>query len=1136
MTRQSLHRSLSTSTGHPLSSGILQRKCDTCGKSTIAGDTCHQCQQQKDSLQGPLQRRGMNELSGARQPKGSKQAVSTVSPQPQPLPITVLTAPTIQPKLKIGAPNDKYEQEADRVAARVMQMPESQVQRQIGVTDEEESIQAKMNGAEIQHITEEEEMMQIKASEGTIQRICSQCGDEEKLQRMEKEEETLQPKQESTGVSTVTPGIQTSINRLRQGGGAALPESTQTFMELRFGHDFSRVKVHTNPQAADLSRSVRARAFTVGSDIFFDQGEFQPNTPAGMRLVAHELTHTLQQTNQLSTNVIQRQLVSSEDLTANAVFAELDSFYTLNDFEERIRELSELERRRLRSLLSKRLAEDDDYLIEQLVEVLDNVQSGRVGATVSHLPESRPCEPGDVVPVSVYEWEGDPVITDLELLNGENTGGKLSGKSPSSSVSLFQRALIQWGCEDANPARNPLPTFGVDGSYGKEAKNATRQFQRAKGLSVDGAAGPVTIKAMARTLYGVNLKRDVEQEQAENYRLDVEETLADEEHHEVRINQFIQTIRKEGKRYQRNGSQQYQTNVALLVAKRISVYKPEIISEGLERILLQEPELYEHLLFGGKLIYSLQELGVYDVEFETPKETGFSDGFIIESNNLKHKSPLKNPQFSGWDYAEIYSGFVFGTGEGLWAALIDNLKTIKDVITGQLYEDLHKLVTETLPKMVNEPAFQFDIGRASAEMLHKQLTELNASDPQAYGEKLGKAFGMLIFEVVLGIVTAGAGLVLKGLKAGKVLAKFPRLVKLAKRIGTSGVVRAGIKVGGKITDIAGDVVQKARAIAKRARQLLPDLTSNAKATRKLDEFEAFDLSIADQKKISAKLDELDLNDQKLEFALEQAAERPDLVEKLAKDLEKTADDLEDLVNRNSPNAGKVPTRAKALKEIEQNQHLISASSMDGYTHEIPLPDGHFWRRTSDGKWCRFSSPPTCTIDSKLNEQFDELTNADALQAEILQDFADMQNSTEIPTKILTKQIRRLPGTAYGGENLRRVNGRLLPDGRVGNIPKQTADVLRAIRDFENFADFRETFWRLVSTDPNLNKGWISENLERMKDGKAPFAQSGQKAGGGSNSKLQLNHKLPIEKGGGLYDLDNIEIVTPVFHNQIGKVQ
>ncbi|MEO0376498.1 MAG: DUF4157 domain-containing protein, partial [Cyanobacteria bacterium P01_A01_bin.17] len=342
------------------------------------------------------------------------------------MPITALTAPTIQPKLKIGAPNDKYEQEADRVAARVMQMPESQVQRQIGVTDEEESIQAKMNGAEIQHITEEEEMMQTKASEGKIQRICSQCGDEEKLQRMEKEEETLQPKPESTGVSTVTSGIQTSINRLRQGGGAALPESTQTFMELRFGHDFSRVKIHTNPQAADLSRSVRARAFTVGNDIFFDQGEFQPNTPAGMRLVAHELTHTLQQTNQLSTNVIQRQLVSSEDLTANAVFAELDSFYTLNDFEERIRELSELERRRLRSLLSKRLAEDDDYLIEQLVEVLDNVQSGRVGATVSHLPESRPCEPGDVVPVSVYEWEGDPVITDLELLNGENTGGKLS--------------------------------------------------------------------------------------------------------------------------------------------------------------------------------------------------------------------------------------------------------------------------------------------------------------------------------------------------------------------------------------------------------------------------------------------------------------------------------------------------------------------------------------------------------------------------------------------------------------------------------------------------------------------------------------------------------------------------------------
>ncbi|MEO0375492.1 MAG: hypothetical protein AAF329_12875, partial [Cyanobacteria bacterium P01_A01_bin.17] len=218
---------------------------------------------------------------------------------------------------------------------------------------------------------------------------------------------------------------------------------------------------------------------------------------------------------------------------------------------------------------------------------------------------------------------------------------------------------------------------------------------------------------------------------------------------------------------------------------------------------------------------------------------------------------------------------------------------------------------------------------------------------------------------------AGAGLVLKGLKAGSVLAKFPRLVKLAKRIGRSGVVRAGIKVFGKITDVAGNVVQRARAIAQRARRLLPDFTSNAKVTRQLDEFEAFDLSITDQKKIVAKLDELDLTDQKLELALEQAAGRPDLVEKLAKDLEKTADDLEDLVNRNSPNAGKVPTRAKALKEIEQNRHLIRLSSMDGYTYEIPLPEGHFWRRTPDGTWCRFSDP-VCNIDTNFDDQLDEL--------------------------------------------------------------------------------------------------------------------------------------------------------------------
>jgi hypothetical protein len=66
-------------------------------------------------------------------------------------------------------------------------------------------------------------------------------------------------------------------------------------MEGRFGHDFSQVRVHTDASADTSARAVRARAYTVGSDIVFRTGEYQPGTSGGERLLAHELTHVVQQ-------------------------------------------------------------------------------------------------------------------------------------------------------------------------------------------------------------------------------------------------------------------------------------------------------------------------------------------------------------------------------------------------------------------------------------------------------------------------------------------------------------------------------------------------------------------------------------------------------------------------------------------------------------------------------------------------------------------------------------------------------------------------------------------------------------------------------------------------------------------------
>src|SRR5689334_8601576 len=89
--------------------------------------------------------------------------------------------------------------------------------------------------------------------------------------------------------------IPASVGEALRSGGRPLEPTTRTHMESRFGHDFSRVQVHTDAKAAESAAAVRARAYTVGQDVVFGAGEYAPNSAQGQKLLAHELTHAIQQ-------------------------------------------------------------------------------------------------------------------------------------------------------------------------------------------------------------------------------------------------------------------------------------------------------------------------------------------------------------------------------------------------------------------------------------------------------------------------------------------------------------------------------------------------------------------------------------------------------------------------------------------------------------------------------------------------------------------------------------------------------------------------------------------------------------------------------------------------------------------------
>lgn len=172
--------------------------------------------------------------------------------------------------MTVGPVNDPMEHEADAMAERVMRMQEPVV----------------------------------------VHRKCAHCEKEEEQAHRKPMSPFIQMKGDEGGFE-VSEGISSRINEAR-GGGSTLTGETKSFMESRFGNDFSSVKIHTDARAVQLSGELNAQAFTVGNDVFFNEGKFTPESDSGKRLLAHELTHTMQQGGSV------RRLVNDRNVTCHA--------------------------------------------------------------------------------------------------------------------------------------------------------------------------------------------------------------------------------------------------------------------------------------------------------------------------------------------------------------------------------------------------------------------------------------------------------------------------------------------------------------------------------------------------------------------------------------------------------------------------------------------------------------------------------------------------------------------------------------------------------------------------------------------------------------------------------------------------
>ncbi|MET1110387.1 MAG: DUF4157 domain-containing protein [Allosphingosinicella sp.] len=238
---------------------------------------------------------------------------------PVPAPRAAVPAP-VQAKLEVGPANDHYERQADSVATAVMRasgpvaIPPTispiGAQRQAAPEpkpkEDKKKTPTASAGSKAQRKgaspppKKEEPKKAPAARRNMAQRKAAPTKREEKKKPATAPVPTAGTRAQREAAAGAEGGMASAsadaaIQAMRSGPASRLDPATQGFMESRFGRDFSGVRVHHGAKAAEAADAIGARAFTTGNDIFFNAGQYQPNSSSGRQLLAHELTHTVQQ-------------------------------------------------------------------------------------------------------------------------------------------------------------------------------------------------------------------------------------------------------------------------------------------------------------------------------------------------------------------------------------------------------------------------------------------------------------------------------------------------------------------------------------------------------------------------------------------------------------------------------------------------------------------------------------------------------------------------------------------------------------------------------------------------------------------------------------------------------------------------
>lgn len=596
---------------------------------------------------------------------------------------------TLQAKLTIGQADDSFEREADRVADQVMRIP------------------APQSGGHALAIT--------PVAAHQAQRKCAECEEEE-------EGGTLQRK-ENVGVefpAVAPPIVHETVNSL----GQPLDATTRAYFEPRFGHDFTRVRLHTDSRAAESARAVNALAFTIGNDIVLGAGQYRPRTTDGNSLLAHELTHVVQQAQapQVARRV-QRQTPAEATSDHASVtpgvpaineqgLSQLDREHPefsrqLKDFSQRFWDLYELTQGPL--ILSGVI--DATHHIQALTEF--KYYLGLLRRQEQNMNQGARYSPRDI-----HNW--------LEFVEGAlgAVGPLMDLAAPGVSDDLQETEAIR-------EIRSRLPQLGAELT---ELQGASFIQAESEMIEAQNQAGRDEAAAEAARRETPEGRLDAAIDFTREYVKDDHKWWPNQDH-----------------------------STAEVFAEQLGYYyiHEEKLSGADIRVVLNalaaEDDLLDRALYQGLLLEYLLLEGVTDLGVaELPRATGggFYNGFNLTWLELLQRDPITTPGLSAPTPLDVFK-FELGLHWGLLVGIKDGVvNTAMDVVS--LFQ--LKTYTEFIDLLFNkvwDEKERFELGKSFALALHAYLKDIADDGAFEIGQKLGQFVGTALVEIILGVITGG---------------------------------------------------------------------------------------------------------------------------------------------------------------------------------------------------------------------------------------------------------------------------------------------------------------------------------------------------------------------------------------------